>query len=477
MIEAFDALWSQARPAFRRRRGWQRGRALALGSLVALGRRTVGGLLCATGQQFRDWSAAYRLFERERFEPQALFAPARRAVAEALHSHEPMIALIDDTLTRKRGRKVWGAAYRRDPLGPPFRPNLVWAQRFMQICAVLPEADRSGAARAIPIDLRHCPTPAQPRQDATALQWQEYRRRQKAMALTQCAIERARALRQALDEDGQKRRPLILVGDGGYTNGKILRALPQRTALIGRLRKDAKLYALPQAQIQGPGRKRFYGAPLPTPERIRQDPTIPWQTVRAFAAARWFDFHVKCLRPVRWRGAQDRDLTLLIVRPLAYRPSAQSKLLYRSPAYLVCSDPNLPLQTLLQAYLWRIEIELNFRDLKTLLGFGQAPVRTEPAVLRLPALIAAAYAFLHLAIPQAFPNHDPNALWPTPKWQRKKNKTRLSTANAIGLLRQNLWGQAIHATHLPHFEKQTALQPKSLFFTPTPQSAIFYASG
>lgn len=80
MIEAFDALWEQTRPAFKQERPWRRAHTLALGALVALGRHTVSGMLTATGQQFVDWSAAYRVFAQERFDIGALLAPARRDV-------------------------------------------------------------------------------------------------------------------------------------------------------------------------------------------------------------------------------------------------------------------------------------------------------------------------------------------------------------------------------------------------------------
>ena len=65
-------------------------------------------------------------------------------------------------------------------------------------------------------------------------------------------------------------------------------------------------------------------------------------------------------------------MKLVIIRPLAYRLTKNSRLLYRQPAYLICTDTELEIEKLLQAYLWRWEIEVNFREQKTLLGCGQA---------------------------------------------------------------------------------------------------------
>ena len=87
--------------------------SLALGALVNLGRNTITGMLCTTGQQFKDWSAACRLFSTLRFDPEKLFAVARRTIAERLDREVPFVASIDDTHLRKTGKKVHVFKYRQ----------------------------------------------------------------------------------------------------------------------------------------------------------------------------------------------------------------------------------------------------------------------------------------------------------------------------------------------------------------------------
>jgi hypothetical protein len=61
---------------------------------------------------------------------------------------------------------------------------------------------------------------------------------------------------------------------------------------------------------------------------------------------------------VKWRPAgAGKVLRLILIEPLAYRLREGGKLLYREPAYLICTDPALPLAEVLQAYLWRWGIE------------------------------------------------------------------------------------------------------------------------
>jgi len=473
MTDAFDHLFGQARPAFAQQRTFERARVLALSALVGLGRRTISGLLCASGQQFADWSAAYRLFEKERFDRQALFDPARRAVAEALEPTAPLVAMMDDTLLRKRGRKAHGAGWRRDPLGPPFCTNFVWGQRFLQISAALPEQGAIGRARGVPVDLVHAPTPPRPRKTAPAQDWEEYRQRQRAKKISAVGAKRLAELRRRLNADPQGRgRRLIVSVDGGFTNQTVFRHVPENTVLIGRIRKDARLRRAPASRAQPRrGRRPWYGEPLPTPEQIRQDAAIPWTDVEAFCAGKTHSFQVKTLPAVRWVGTGPRDVRVVIVRPLAYRPRKGAALLYRDPVYLLCTDPDLPLDQLMQAYLWRWEIELNFRDEKTLLGTGEAQVRTAASVESVPALIVASYAFMLLA-GHAFTEH--RNILPLPKWRRQDALERCSTARLQGLLRTQLWATAMGVNSY-HFARPRSVHAKPVLFENTLPDAVCHA--
>jgi len=70
-----------------------------------------------------------------------------------------------------------------------------------------------------------------------------------------------------------------------------------------------------------------------------------------------------------------------------YRFKNGGKLLYRQPAFLVCTDPQMALEDFLQDFLWRWDFEVNFRDEKTHLGVEQAQVRTEASNQNGPALL------------------------------------------------------------------------------------------
>ena len=134
-----------------------RAKDLAFGVINCVGRHTVTGLLSSCGKLFEDWSADYRLFQKDRMNVNGLFDVIRKETVRQLSEKQPVYAHMDDTLLRKRGKKVTGTAWRRDPLGPPFHTNFIWGQRFIQLSISLPEHEGPSAAQAIPVELHHAP--------------------------------------------------------------------------------------------------------------------------------------------------------------------------------------------------------------------------------------------------------------------------------------------------------------------------------
>ena len=424
-------------------------------------------MISAGGKQFQDWSAIYRMFEKERIEQRSLFAPVITNVLEMTKKDDPLFIIMDDTLIRKRGKKVSGAGWKRDPLGPPFHTNFVWGQRYLQISTALPDHDISGRARGIPVEFHHSPSPTKPRKNSSPEAWAAYREQQKKCRISTVGAARLAELREQVPD-----RKIVCAVDGGFTNKEIFTLIPDNTVIIGRIRKDARLFKVPE-ESEGAfrGRKKYYGDPLPTPEQIRQDEKVPWQKVNAFAAGKYHEFDVKTIFPVRWQSSKNRDVLIVIIRPLAYRPSNGAKLLYRDPAYLICSDPELPLEQLIQAYIWRWEIELNFRDEKHVMGVGEAQVRTPSAVQAVPAFIVASYAFLLLAAHSIKVN---SSSLPPPKWYRQEPTGRVTTQKIISIFRSQFWKMKIDLNK-SGFDSQLSMERTPFNSNPSVDSAVCYA--
>ncbi len=383
LLETYDSLLQDWRPVFSQVRTFERARRLTIGLLVCLRLHLTSRAICAVGRQFVDWSADYRLCSRSPWNPHQLFDPILDRLPALLASPSaPVIAALDDTLCKKTGRHIPGVGMARDPMSPAFHVNLCYGLRFVQVSVLVSPAEAPGAARALPVRFDFAPPAVKPKKKAPPEMHEAYKKEKKQRALPLAGLAAMASVRQSLDERAETaQRQLIISGDGSYTNKAVLRNLPPRTTFIGRIRKDAKL-CLPLPERDGAtGRPRLYGF--------------------------------------------------------------GSKLLYRQPAFLICTDVNLDLQLLVQSYIQRWEIECNHRDEKSLLGVAQGQVRSPLAVSRLPQLQVAAYSLLLLASLLSSGFQRTADYLPLPKW--RDQAARPSLLDLLNLLRQQIFARGVDA--------------------------------
>ena len=435
-----------------------------MSSLLCLGRHTVTNLLSTSGSQFQDWSAAYRLFSASRFDVPQLFAGLRAAAAQCLPESAPLCISVDDSLLPKTGTKTPGVAWRRDPQGPPFQTNLIRAQRVLQFSAMLPLPD-SSAMRGVPINYLHTPTPPKLKKDASAEQKKQHKELSDKLNLSSQALQQMETMRADFGS-----RQLILLSDARFTTRRFIAGLSPKDILIGRIRKDAKLF-YPPSQQPARGRRRGYGERCPTPEQIRQDDSVPWQSVSIRAAGADHQCKIKVVDRVLWEPAgTQRLLRLIIIAPLAYRPRKGARLLYRDPAFLICTDLTVEVQMVVQYYFWRWDIEVNFREEKSLLGVGHPQVRNPQSCDAAPAFQVAAYSMLLLA---AIRSRYAEIL-PRPKWQTHAPSERTSTQRLIQNLRFEVWGRGLGLNNFPGFCSDSPSTQKPEKCAPALASAVLY---
>ncbi len=461
LLETYDSLLADWRHLFPQNRTFERARRLTFGLLVCLRLHLTSRAICAIGRQFVDWSADYRLCSRSPWNPHPLFNPIFDRLPRLLASPSaPVIAALDDTLCKKTGRHIPGVGIARDPMSPPFHVNLCYGLRFVQVSVLVSPTEGPGAARALPVRFDFAPPAIKPKKNAAPEVHEAYQKEKKLRALPLAGLAAIASVRQSLDERAETaERQMIISGDGSYTNKAVLRNLPPRTTFIGRIRKDAKLH-LPLPEPDGAtGRPRRYGSQAPTPEQILKDDSIPVTKISCFAAGELRQIPVKVYGPVYWRKAgADLPLFLVVVKPLGYRLRIGSKLLYRQPAFLICTDPNLDLQLLVQSYIQRWEIECNHRDEKSLLGVAQGQVRSPQAVSRLPQLQVAAYSLLLLASILSSGFQRTSQYLPLPKWRRKS--ARPSLTDLLSLLRDQIFARGAEGKPLLTFDDFADTNPQ-----------------
>lgn len=388
----------------------------------------------------KDWSADYRLFSKTKWDEDNLFKPILKN-AVAMTTDGPVFSAMDDTLVRKTGRKIPGTAYARDPLSPPFHVNLVLGQRFLQT-VVMARAEVGRPHRAIPVAFRHAP-PLKTRPRATEQEKRLVREARKKHNMSVVGAEELRKLRSGIDAlPGGFAKPLVTAVDGSFANRLFLGKLPKRTTVVARIRKNARLRAkLPKEKRVGP---RKYGEHLPTPEEMLADPTIPTREMTISVGGRTHTVKCKVINDVCWqRTTRDRPGKLILLKPLGYRLRKGSKLLYRQPGYLFVTGDEISVDDAIKAYMLRWEIEVAFRDEKTILGTGKAQVWNELSVGRAPAFMVACYAALLLGSIFALKDQRNDQFDPLAKW-RTDEPLRPSTRDLVRLLKKQIAAERNH---------------------------------
>ena len=442
LLAAWLAIVSDWSACFPQPRTFRRAARQALGALVCLGRRCLSRIIWTCGGQQHSWSSEYFLHSRCQWQPQALFAPVLRRALAYCPGRLVGVA-VDDTRLRKTGRSIPQAFYQRDPLSPPFHVNLVLGLRYLQASLLVPLYRRGNVgSRALPIRFEEVSRIKKPSHKAGEEAWQEYKRMSKLHNLSQRFVQALSRLRQQLDEAGGQKKVLVLAADGSFCNRTCLRAPRDRTELIARARKDARLCGrAPQPS------RRFYDAQTFTPEQVRQDDAQPWKQTKLFYGGKRRKLRYKERGSVYWRrGAGQIPLRLLVVAPTPYRKRKSSRLYYRQPAYLLTTDLKNPTKQLLQIYFDRWQIEVNHREEKDTLGVGQAQLWNVQAVPKQPVLVVAAYSALLLASLQTFGIERGQAYHPLPKWRRHAH--RPSCLDLVTLLRKEMVDHSELIKHL-----------------------------
>ena len=213
--------------------------ALACGFWAQTGRRTVCGMLTGAGLS-RIWPhhRAHYFFARARWQPGDLgLALARLAVTLLVPDGEPVTVAIDDTLFRRRGKKVWAASWFHD--GSAAGKDKTGYGNNQVIAGIIVTLPALSRPVCLPVLAR--------------LVVKGTNSKSRLWLARRMAGDLAAAL---------PGRAICVVGDAAYA-GKELRALPATVTWTTRLRKDAALHELPPPRTGRRGRPRVKGARPP----------------------------------------------------------------------------------------------------------------------------------------------------------------------------------------------------------------------
>jgi hypothetical protein len=274
-------------------------------------------------------------------------------VLRSLPLPERLLAVIDDSPTKRYGPKVEGADIHRNPTPGPADQTYLYGHIWVTISLALrhPLWGAMGLPLRAMLYVRQKTIPSIPRKRGWTFRTK--------LVLAARLVEWMARIVQAAG------KTLWVVVDGGYTKLPFLKpALAAGVVVVGRLRKDAALRDLPpklrRGQRRGRGRPRKYGKnKISLAKRAGQK--RGWQTVECTVygetVTKTYKTFLATYRPV---GGVIR--VVLVREDDAWFP-------------LFSTDPNATVVEILEAFADRATIEQDFHDVKEVWGTGQQQVR------------------------------------------------------------------------------------------------------
>jgi DDE superfamily endonuclease len=400
---------------FVQQRTWRHAQLLLLGALLAPGQRTICAILRMVGLRWERHFVTYhrvlnRAAWRDRVGTRLLFD----LLVAAFAPHGPVLLGVDDTIERRRGKRISAKGVYRDPvrssksffvktsglrwlslmlLAPIGWAGRVWALPFL---TVLAPSERYCRARG----LRH-------------------------KRLTDWARQIALQARRWLPG-----REIILVGDSSFAALDLLAALRHHGMVcVTRLRLDAALYEpAPPRRPGTKGRPRKKGTRLPALAQVLADPATSWQTV---SVTNWYGTPERrleiCSQTAVWfhSGLPPVPLCWVLLRD----PEGQF-----DPQALLCTDPDREPLQIISWFVQRWPVEVTFREARDHLGLetqrqwsDRAIARTTPCLLGLFSLVALLGSRLSTPTKRAVAGA---------AWYRKRQPTFADTLAAV---RKEIW--------------------------------------
>jgi hypothetical protein len=375
---------------------------LACGFLAQPGRRTVCGMLSGAGLAgIWPHDRAHWFFSRARWNPDDLgLAAAKLVVPLLVPAGEPVLVAVDDTLFRRRGKKVWAASWFHD--GSAQGRHKTGRGNNWVVMAIVCRLPFCSRPVALPVLAKLV---VKGTSSASRL-WL------------------ARRMAQML-ADALPGRDIHAVADSAYA-GEELKKLGKGITWTTRLRKDAALWGLPPERTGRRGRPRVRGDRLPSLAKLAATAEFAKVTVTRYGKTETISAAaVTCL----WHTVfGTRHVQVVLVRD---RSASGYDLA------LVTTDPDATPAQVIERYAARWSIEIAIEDAKQEFGAGQARNRTANAVRRTIPFQLACQAIAMTWYATA--GHDPadiDARRARAPWY--KTKTRPSTADMAGKLRRVL---------------------------------------
>ena len=396
-------------------RSWRHAEVLLAGAILAPGKRTVASVLRITGlSRERRFVNYHRVLNRAAWCPRVASRLLLGLLVAAFVPSGPIVLGIDDTIERRRGKRVAAKGIYRDPVRSSHghfvkASGLRWLS--LMLLAPVPWAGRIWALpflTALAPSERHCRERG--RQHKKLTDWGR-----------QLALQARRWL------PGRK---LVVVADSGFAALEFLAALSRRgVACATRLRLDAALYDPAPPRLAGTvGRPRTKGKRLANLSKMLTDPATIWQRVTVPS----------------WYGEGERSVEIS-TNTAVWRHSGMPVVPIRwvlvrdplgrfDPQALLCTDQACDAVQVLRWFVRRWQLEVTFREVRDHLGVETQRQWSALAIARTTPCLLGLFSLVTLLGKQLSPQTRRSVA--VSAWYRKQRPTFSDTLAAV---RREIW--------------------------------------
>jgi hypothetical protein len=426
---SFLVLFQCFAPLFRAR-SWRHAEVLLVGAILAPGQRTVTSILRVSGlARERCFVNYHRVLNRAAWSGRDAARVLLGLLLAAFAPSGPVILGLDDTIERRRGKRISAKGIYRDPVRSS-HGHFVKASglRWLSLMLLAP-VPWAGRVWALPFLTALAPSERY---------GQERGRRHKR--LTDWGRQLVLQVRRWLPG-----RSLVLVTDSGFAALEFLAAVARRNVTcITRLRLDAALYAPAPPRAPGTvGRPRTKGARLPTLTKVLADRATTWSRI---SVPGWYGEGDRIVEissgTAVWRHG---GMPIVPIRWVLLRDPQRRF----DPQALLCTDPaQEPLQ-IVAWFVQRWQVEVTFREVRDHLGVETGRQWSDRAIARTTPCLLAMFSMVTLLagrLPHQVRQQPAGAAW--------YRKPRPTFSDTLAAVRRQIWREqgfltSRHTDHAP----------------------------
>ena len=412
-------------------------------------------------------SSYHRFFSKARWSLWPLGRILAGLVLAWVPKDQVIVIDADDTVAQHKGKKVFGKGCHRDPVRSSQRTTVLkWGHRWVVLAVNvrLPFCQRDWALPVLAA-LYTQPQNTPSKRNKSVKDGKSKKKAKRGRKKGQRVKIKPQGRSRLPDRSWHKTPPLlvrqmlaallhwfpdrrfILLVDGGLASHDLAwfcRRHAERVTLVGRLRCDANLYALPAAaQQRRRGRRTRKGRKLATPQQ-----TVARAGKMAQVHVRWYgnrerDLEILSAAGGWYRGRGGGRAELIPIRWVCVRGTSQDD-------YFYSTDPTLLPTQIIEIFAGRWNIEVTFEEMRAHLGFETTRMRREKSVKRAGAMLFGLFSVVSLIYGE-LAREKKVKVYSTPCY----HKTDPTFADALAAVRRLFWETLIlkHVHGVRHVAK------------------------